>query len=129
MTSTIDLHEGWRIHPTFHLFILKAYVPDGSPMIRPYPDLSGQPTTPLRNSNGFVYVISVVVDHQIDSGLLRYFVQCLHSDHVLTYVLPRSRSSLIRTRRSAPALVARPRQIPLTSTSYEKHTTSGEVAS
>jgi len=80
LAATLDLPVGWRIHPTFHVSLLKAYVPDGSPMIRPNPDH-------FRTTDEPVYEIGKVVDHKIESGLLRYYVQWLHSDHVHTWEL------------------------------------------
>eukprot|EP00798_Chlamydomonas_sp_ICE-L_P019167 gene19167-biopygen28029 len=65
LAATLDLPVGWRIHPTFHVSLLKAYVPDGSPMIRPNPDH-------FRTTDEPVYEIGRVVDHKIESGLLRY---------------------------------------------------------
>eukprot|EP00798_Chlamydomonas_sp_ICE-L_P024861 gene24861-biopygen19279 len=66
LAATLDLPVGWRIHPTFHVSLLKAYVPDGSPMIRPNPDH-------FRTTDEPVYEIGKVVDHKIESGLLRYY--------------------------------------------------------
>eukprot|EP00798_Chlamydomonas_sp_ICE-L_P007575 gene7575-biopygen17357 len=80
LAATLDLPVGWRIHPTFHVSLLKAYVPDGSPMIRPNPDH-------FRTTDEPVYDIGRVVDHKIEFGLLRYYVQWLHSDHVHTWEL------------------------------------------
>jgi len=77
---TLSLPEGWKIHPTFHVSLVKEYLSDGTGFIRPNPEL-------LRTCGEPIYEISNVVDHKIQSGTVYYYVQWLHSDHVHSWEL------------------------------------------
>ncbi|KAK3541220.1 hypothetical protein QTP86_016808 [Hemibagrus guttatus] len=72
VTHKLQLPRGYRIHPTFHVSLLKPHHPSVLPSTEPGEDAAGPP--PLLLDDGTAYGVKEILDSRRRGGRLEYLV-------------------------------------------------------
>ncbi|KAK3558362.1 hypothetical protein QTP86_017240, partial [Hemibagrus guttatus] len=73
VTYKLQLPPEYRIHPTFHVSLLKPHHPSVFPSIEPGGDVA-EPPLPLLLDDGAAYGVKEILDSQRRGGQLKYLV-------------------------------------------------------